>query len=232
MQFDGRDLDLGGSGGLDIAVLSVDKLGKILGHDVRRVDLAFDAATRDRVLASGLRVQSRVEVPKDACTLRVAAADAASARVGSLWIDLEVPNFDQAEIAMSGVLLTDSRAPGVPTANADEEVRKLLPAPPSTTRSFPRNTTIAWAAEVYRKAGIQDGVSLTTTIVGADGTEVFRRAVAGAVAPPPAPGDRVRVSDRASLESFAPGDYVLKVEARIADSDHAASREVLFRITR
>jgi VWFA-related protein len=230
MQVDGRDLDLGGTGGLDIAVVAVDKLGKIKGNDVRRVDLAFDRATRDRVLASGLRVQARVPVPKEACTLRVAAADGASERVGSIWVDLSIPDFEEAAISMSGMLLTDSSAPGVPTANVDEELRNLLPAPPSTARAFAPGTVIAWLAEVYRKDKTQAGVNVTTTIVGAGGTEVFRREAPGAEPAPAGPADRVRVSGRTSLEGFLPGDYVLKIEARLAGSDQKASREVAFRV--
>jgi VWFA-related protein len=230
MQFDGRDLDLGGTGGLDIAVIAVDRLGKIQGNDVRRVDLAFDPATRDRVLASGLRVQARVRVPKDTCTLRVAVADGASERVGSMWVDLAVPDFDEAAISLSGLLVTDSRAPGVPTANVDEDIRKLLPAPPSTERAFFRNTTIAWMAEVYRKGKTQESVNVATTIVATDGTEVFRREVPAAVPAPTGPADRVRVSERTSLEGFLPGDYVLKIEARLAGSDRKATREIAFRV--
>ncbi len=230
MQFDGRDLDLGGTGGLDIAVVAVDRLGKIQGHDVRRVDLAFDPATRDRVLASGLRVQVRVPVPKDACTLRVAAADGASERVGSLWVDVTVPDFDEAAISMSGLLVTDSRAPGAPTANVDEDIRKLLPAPPSTERAYLRDTTIAWMAEVYRKGKTPGSISVTTTIVGADGTEMLRREALSAEPAPAGPADRVRVSERTSLEGFLPGDYVLRIEAGLAGSDRKAIREIAFRV--
>ncbi len=230
MQFDGHDLDLAGTGGLDIAVVAVDKLGKIQGNDVRRVDLAFDEATRERVLASGLRVQVRVPVPKDRCTLRVAAADSSRERVGSMWMDVTVPDFDEAAVSMSGLLLTDSRAPGVPTANVDEDIRKLLPAPPSTGRSFARNTTIAWMAEVYRKGKTPGSISVTTTVVGADGTEVFRQEVPDARPGPTGPSDRVRVSGRTSLERLLPGDYVLRIEARLAGVDQKATREVAFRV--
>jgi VWFA-related protein len=230
MQFDGRDLDLGGTGGLDVAVVAVDKLGKIQGHDVRRVDLALDPATRDRARASGLRVQMRVPVPKAACTLRVAAADGGSERVGSMWVDVTVPDFDEAAISMSGLLVTDSRAPGVPTANVDEAIRKLLPAPPSTERAYFRDTTIAWMAEVYRKGKTPGSISVTTTIVGADGTEMWRREAPGAEPAPAGPADRVRVSERTSLEGFLPGDYVLRIEARLAGSDRKATREMAFRV--
>jgi len=230
MQFDGRDLDLGGKGGLDIAVISVDKLGKIQGNDVRRVDLAFDPSARDRVLKSGLRVQVRLPIPTDACTLRVAAADASSQRVGSLWTDLTVPDFGGAAISMSGLLLTDSHAPETPTANADEELRKLLPAPPSTERSFRRNVMVAWLAEVYRKSTEQRDVTVTTTITAADGHEVFRRLLPRAGAQPAEMADRIRVSDRTSLEGFLPGDYVLRIEAGIAGSSENVSRDVRFRV--
>jgi VWFA-related protein len=232
LQFDARDLDLSGKGGLDIAVIAVDNLGKIRGNDVRRVDLAFDQATRERVLASGLRVQARVPVPNDRCTLRVAAADSSRERVGSIWVDVTVPDFGEAAVSMSGLLLTDSRAPGVPTANVDEDIRKLLRAPPSTARAFPRNTTVAWMVEVYRKGKTPGSISLTTTIVGADGTEVFRQLVPDARPGPAGPSDRVRVSGRTSLESLLPGDYVLRVEARLAGSDQEATREIRFQVIR
>jgi hypothetical protein len=160
----------------------------------------------------------------------VAAADGASERVGSLWVDVTVPDFDEAPISMSGLLVTDSRAPGVPTANVDEDIRKLLPAPPSTERAYVRDTTIAWMAEVYRKGKTPGSISVTTTIVGADGTEMLRREAPYAEPAPAGPADRVRVSERTSLEGFLPGDYVLRIEARLAGSDRKATREIAFRV--
>ena len=145
-------------------------------------------------------------------------------------MDVTVPDFDEVAISMSGLLVTDSRASGVPTANVDEAIRKLLPAPPSTERTFARNTMIAWIAEVYRKGKTPGSMSLTTTIVGADGTEMLRREAPAAEPAPTGPADRVRVSERTSLEGYLPGDYVLRIEARLAGSDQKASREVAFRV--
>jgi hypothetical protein len=230
LQFDGRDLDLGGTGGLDLAVISVDTLGRIHGSDVRRVDLGFDQAGRDRVTKSGLRVQVRVPLPKDSSTIRIAAADGASRRVGSIWTDVSVPDFAAAPLSMSGVLVTDSGAPETPTANADDDMRKWLPAPPSTRRSFGPNVILAWAAEVYQKNAGRNEVAVTTTITAADGHEVFRRELARADAVPPAGADRIHVSNRTSLDGFPPGAYILKIEARLAGASESVSRDVRFTV--
>jgi hypothetical protein len=142
-----------------------------------------------------------------------------------------VPDFTHATISLSGLLLTGSRAPETPTANADEEIRTLLPAPPSTDRSFGRNVLIAWLAEVYWKGTERQELAVTTTIVAADGHEVMRRELPRADAQPPEGSDRIRVSNRTSLEGFLPGEYMLKIEARIAGSSDTVSRDARFRVT-
>jgi hypothetical protein len=171
LQFDGRDLDLSPSGALDVAVLAVDAQGIVRGHDVRRLDLSFDTVTQARVVEGGLRLQARVAVAPDAIGIRVAAADAAGPRVGSLWFDLDVPDYERAPLSMSDILLSDSTAGTVLTANADAGLRQ------------------------------------------ANGSERASRLVA-----------------RTPLAGYAPGAYVLRIEAGYAGAPGTVSRELLFQV--
>jgi VWFA-related protein len=226
VEFDGRDLDLSPSGTLDVAVLAIDAKGTVRGHDVRRIDLSFDASTRSGILEHGLRAQARVPVAPGVIGIRVAAADGAGPRVGSLWFDLDVPDYERTPLSMSGIVLSDGAAGAVLTANADEELQRALQAPASTRRAFTPNDNIAWLADVYRAVTGDAAVEITTTIRAAvDGREVFRqrRQAEGGES-------TTRLMARTPLAGFAPGGYVLRVDARHNGGTGIVSRELRFRV--
>jgi len=226
VQVDGRDLDLSPSGALDVAILAIDAQGAVRGHDVRRIDLSVDASTRAGIVERGLRAQARVPVAPGVIGIRVAAADGAGPRVGSLWFDLDVPDYERAPLSMSGIVLSDSAAGAVLTANADEELRQALQAPPSTRRAFTPGDSIAWLADIYRAAAGETAIEIVTTIRAAtDGREVFReRRQAGGSE------QASRLVARTPLAGYAPGAYVLRVEARDAGAPGTISRELLLRV--
>jgi hypothetical protein len=79
--------------------------------------LAFDAPTYERVKTSGLRIASQFELPGGRYQVRVATAS--SDRNGSVVYDLEVPDFDDGPLTMSGVALTTASAGEVFTLRQD-----------------------------------------------------------------------------------------------------------------
>jgi len=230
MQFDGHSLDLSGTGALDVAVVAVNETGGVTGQDVRRIDLAFGAAQRARVLDAGLRVQARVPIPAGTSALRIAAADPAGDRAGSMWIDVDVPDFDRAPLSMSGVVVTDGRAGDMATANVDKELHGVLAGPVSTRRAFAAGDTLTWMAESYTGAGAAVAVTTTSTITDAAGKVAFR---AGLQSDGTDRGDgriAVRTIGSTRLGGFAPGSYRLRVEATLASTGQSVSRDVAFRI--
>jgi hypothetical protein len=152
--------------------------------------------------------------------------------VGSVLSDLDVPDFSKAALSMSGLLLTSASANRIPTANPDPDFSKVLPGPPVTLREFPQNDVLAVFAEVYDNlTKTPHRVSIKTTVLSDTGTVVFA-----------AEGERRNDELKGAsggyghtttipLKGFAPGRYVLRVEARTLLSDGStASRDIEFRI--
>jgi VWFA-related protein len=230
IEIDGRDLDLSGKGGVDVAAVAVDKVGKIRGHDVRHVDLGLDPSTLSRVKQAGLRIHSRVPLEGGARTLRVAVSDGSTPRVGSLSLDLDVPDFDKAPVSMSGVLVTDGRATQAPTANVDEEFRKSLGAPASIARDFRAGDALQWLVEIYQKSGAARDMRVTTTITASDGRVVFTREERRPMSEPRNARGGVQVTGGMRLTDLPAGSYVLRIEASVAGEKQQIARAVPFRV--
>jgi VWFA-related protein len=240
VQADGRDLTFAKKDGklesaLDLAVLAVDgQSGKDKGGLHFSLALPVTAASQGQVIATGIRVTALVNLPPGTYQLRIGAADTASQRVGSVHYDLIVPDFTDAPLTMSGIVLSSAIAAQTPTAVAspDELIRKALPGPPTVSRQFRVGEDLALVAEVYdNESKTPHTVDITTSLQSDDGRVVYShedqrssQELGGSVG---GYGHQATIP----LKGMAPGLYVLKVEARTRlGKGFAASREVQFRI--
>ena len=113
----------------------------------------------------------------------------------------------------------------------DEGLKKLLPSPPTTTRGFATVESIFGYADVYDSLQPAHAVDITTSVTRVDGTKVFttteerKSAEFGGVK-----GGGYGVQFEVPLKDFAPGLYVLKVEAKPRIDKHAVSRELTFAV--
>ena len=123
---------------------------------------------------------------------------------------------------MSGILLSSSGATLTPTPRMDEELKKLLPAPPTTTRGFATVESIFGYADVYDSLQPAHSIDITTTVTRVDGTKVFttteerKSSEFGG-----GKGGGFGAQFEVPLKDFAPGLYVLKVEAKPRLDKHA-----------
>ncbi len=145
-----------------------------------------------------------------------------------------MPDFTDAPLTMSGVVLTSALASQVRTAVAspDDLIRKALPGPPTVSREFRVGEELALVAEVYdNDPKTPHTVDITTSLQSDDGRVVYshedqrsNKELGGSIG---GYGHQARIP----LTGMAPGLYVLKVEARTRlGKGFAASREVQFRI--
>ena len=147
-----------------------------------------------------------------------------------MFTDLEVPDFSDA-LSMSGILLSSSGASLTPTPRMDEELKKLLPAPPTTTRGFAQVESLFGYADVYDSLQPAHSVDVVTSVTRVDGTKVFttseerKSSEFGGVK-----GGGYGVQFEIPLKDFAPGLYVLKVEAKPRLDKPAVSRELTFAV--
>jgi VWFA-related protein len=223
---DGRFVD-----DLETSLIALDESGKVRGGDRNTMKLDLRPQTHAILARYGVRFTSRVTVPPGRYQLRIAAREGNARRVGSLIYDLNVPDFSEDDLVMSGLVVTSAGASRTPTPKEDEELKKVLPGPPTTQREFFEGDTLGLFTEVYdNQPAKPHTVDITTTLVADEGRVVYKT-------------EDTRKSDELKgvrggygyvaevpLKGVAPGLYVLRVEARSRLGGETQVREVQLRV--
>jgi hypothetical protein len=194
--------------------------------------MKLSRGSRDAVMQSGLRLTRRLSLRPGRYQIRVAARESNTASLGAVSLDLEVPNFADAPLLMSGLAVTSGFAARTVTANPDPAFKDILPAPPTTRREFPAGDTVSLFAEIYDNQRTPHRVAIRTTVTADDGRVVFtaaderRSEELGGTR-----GGGFGHTATVPLAGLAAGRYVLRVEAQTLLSGGAtAARELEFRI--
>ena len=218
---------------VEVAFSAVDASGKVWPGNRHVLTMEMSAATAAVARERGMRVLSEFALPPGRYQLRVATAEEGAGRSGSVFYDVEVPDFQKAGFAMSGLTLTAASAQAMPTVRPQDPLAGVLPAPPTTSREFERSDVVALFAEFYENASTAPPhtIQLATTVRAEDGRVVFENReqrsstdLQGARSGGYGYGIRVPLSD------FAPGAYVIRVEGRPQGGATATGREVLIRV--
>ncbi len=237
VQADGRDLsfkekDGKFDGSLDMAVVAVDEsAGKPRGGLNHVLTMPLTPATYQQVVRNGLRITSRMDLPPGRYQLRIGMVDTSSKRTGSVHLDLDVPDFGSEPLMMSGLVLTSALASLMRTAqgNPNDDLRKMLPGPATSSRAFRSGEELALAAEVYdNEAKTPHSVDITTLLLADDGRELYRHEDQRSSGELGGASGGYGLTARIPLKGVAPGLYLVKVEARSRlGKGQMASREVL-----
>jgi VWFA-related protein len=233
VELSGRDLNTAANSSVELAVFAVDARGKTKASSRETLSLNLRPETRTRVEQTGIRMLSRLNVPAGIYQLRVAAHDLAGGAMGSVLYDLEVPDFEKPPLVMSGLVLTSAASSTAPTAKPDTDLRQVLPGPPVAARSFPQNDQIAFFTDIYdNDLSAVHTLDITTTLTADEGRVVFKNAEERSTADLAGKRGGFGYGSTLALKDYAPGLYVLKVEARSRLGNNAsASREVQITIT-
>jgi VWFA-related protein len=217
---------------VEASVLAIDGDGRIKAGDRASLSLAVKPETLAALRQVGFRVLLRLPLPPGKYQLRVAARESGAGRMGSVYDDLEVPDFTRLPLSMSGLILSSRQNNVVPTPRPDETLQKLLAGHPTTARDFRSDDELVAAAEVYDTQGDRaHKVNITTTLLTDAGTSVFNRADERSSSELRGRTGGYGYSVRVPLKGLAPGLYVLRVEARSTLGKEAqASREVVVRV--
>ena len=218
---------------LEVSIVAADHDGKIRGSDRQTMNLALKPETHKVLMSGGgVRMLSRIELPPARYQIRVGVHESNGGTVGAVPIDVDVPDYSKLPFGLSGLVLTTSAAPRLTTPRPDQLLKEVLPLPPVATRVFGKDEVISVFTEIYdRSAPTSHEVDVKVDVVPAGGTiPVFSTAETRAMGASPT----VRVHGyKADIpaKGLAPGDYVLRVEAASRTGNHAAVREVPFKIT-
>jgi VWFA-related protein len=216
----------------EVSTLAIDASGKIRGGDRSVVNFALKPENRARFAETGVRVGTRIPLPPGRYQIRVAARESGSGRLGSLTYDLDVPNLTEDPLTISGIAVASATGLRTSTAKPDEELKAVLPGPAVAAREFPRGDELAVFAEVYdNQVKTPHVVDITTRVVSEDGRDVFKtseeRQSSELQGKPGGYGHTTRIQTK----EFAPGTYLLTVEARSRQGkSEPIGRTIPFRI--
>jgi len=217
---------------LELSVIAIDTSGKIKDGDRSVVNMGLKPETRERIVDTGIRMQTRLDLPPGRYQVRVAARESGAGHIGSVNYDLEVPDFSKEPLAMSGIVIASASGAQVMTAKADEELRTVLPAPATAMRQFSPNDTLAIFAEIYdNEAQTAHQVDITTTVLTDEGKTAFSTREERSSSELQGKKGGYGHTAQIPLKDLSPGLYVLKVEGKSRlGNQPAVAREVPFRV--
>ena len=145
-----------------------------------------------------------------------------------MFYDLEVPDFRKERLMVGGLLMTTPSVQQTPSIQPDPNVsNKLLPAPATSRREFPRSDVLALYTEIYDNDSSRQArrVDVTVRLVSESGTDVIvsrdelENGTSGEK-----PWEIYGYAKRIPLKELAPGRYLLRVEAALRGRDTAPAR--------
>jgi VWFA-related protein len=169
-------------------------------------------------------VLSRLALKPGRYEIRV-ALDAGSAERASVYTYVDVPNFAEQPLSLSGIVIGASPSP--PAAPSDA-FKDLLPILPSARREFVRTTRVSVFVRVYQAP--KDNarpVSMTARIQDTAGRVLFKDAAS--LEPGPS-GSNHAADYRLALpvERLNPGEYLLAIDA--TQGKYATGRSLRFTV--
>jgi VWFA-related protein len=219
---------------IELSFFGLNEQGKAVSAGWSDLDLTLRPETRDRVNAHGVRVNPRINLAPGRYQVRVGARETLGGMAGSVFYDLEVPDFRKEPLMVGGLLLTTPSVQQTPSIQPDQLVSKLLPAPATSRREFPRADLLALYTEIYDNDNARQArrIDVTIRLVSEEGTEVLgSRDELTNGGGTEKPWEIYGYAKQIPLKGLAPGRYVLRVEAAVRGQDRApAIRESLITV--
>ena len=175
--------------GIEVSMFALDERGKPHGGNFYQFNLALRPDTYQRVRDSIVRMNPRITLPPGRYQLRVGVRESGAGEMGTVFYDLQVPDYSGNGLAMSGLLLTSDTARAQFTPQPDDQLPQgSLPAPATSRRTFARGDVLNLFAEIYDTVSSRtpQRIEVITTLVGEDGVAAFRRAKHSVARPQPA----------------------------------------------
>ncbi len=170
-------------------------------------------------------VLSHIDLKPGRYQLRLAAFNQSVEIGGSVFVDVDVPDFAGAPVSLSGVLL--EAKPGLPVAPRDA-LTKIVPIVPTARRSFDARDQVSAFFNLYEsQSGTPKAVTLTTRIVDEKGATIMdKKETVDADS-----FGAARTVDKhveLPLAGRAKGDYLLTIEATLGTT--VTKRNVRFTV--
>ena len=208
---------------IDLLVKAFTPDGDERASDQQTIPITVPAPPRD-VETSRYEVLARIDLPKPGkYELRLTAHSSASDTRGSVYVDVDVPDFQKDKLSLSGIVVHQPTAttPAAPL----RLLRDVTPIVPTTERAFGASDIVTTLTRVYQRGNDKvSAVEMTVTIKDAAGKTAFTASETMAV-------DRFvdKAADyqfRLPLDKLQAGQYLLTFEA--AAGKNAVRRDIRF----
>jgi VWFA-related protein len=212
---------------VELSYEAIDRWGAVRAVERRAFTLNLGAESRARVAQTGLRLFGRLQLPRGAYHIRVAAHQP-DGTTASATADVEVPDYTDQPLTVSDFVVASAQSPRLLTLEEDRVLRSALPAQPTPERRFARNDSLTVFAEIYDSHWVvSQEVGVTMTVTADDGRLVFRHEEVLTTADK----GRFYLKGMLPLNTFGPGDYQLLVEVNTRKGIPAnASRAMRFAV--
>ena len=199
---------------LEVSVAAMDAAGKVTATN-QKVALDLKPETRKAVEAVGMRVLSWMDLAPGRYQIRVASRGVNSGAAGSVFYDLDVPEFAKEPLVLSSLVLTSATANRVPTTGSLDLLKDALPGPPTMARVFRAGDTLGLLADIYDAEKTPHTLDVVTTLTASDGSVAYRTADerSSAALKDAGPGAAILHTALVPLKDIAPGTYTLRVTA-------------------
>ena len=229
MELDAKAFDFKHSGDaysdrLELVVLSRRPDGKVQVETEEGIDLTL-RGNFDDVRAHGIRIGDRIELPPGHGRLLVGVREQNAGAIGTVPLEIDVPDFSKGRLSLSGILLTSAMSARVPTTHADMTLKDVLPAPPTSTREFSHDDVLTAFAEVYLNArDVSAAPAVSAQILGAGDVVVFDATKTAGAVLKKKDARTYRYTVRIPLTGLEAGRYRLRMTAS-SNGSKPVSRE-------
>jgi VWFA-related protein len=199
---------------LEVSVRAIDPKGTIRGSEHFDLNLRIRPESRPILLGTGFRVISKIDVPPGKYRLHIGARESGGGALGTIFTDLEVPDFLTPPLAISGLVLSSVDTGGVPTGRG-EQLKSRLPILPSTTREFQSSDELQIFSEVYdNEPSVPHTVDVVASVLTEDRTQtILRTHQQHSSAELAASAGRLNFAVQIPLKDLRPGMYTLRFQA-------------------
>jgi VWFA-related protein len=222
---------------LELSLFSVNEYGKAQKGVRSEVNLTLKPETVERVKTGGIRVNPRIALAPGRYQMRIGARETVAGQMGSVFYDLEVPDFRKQRLMLSGLLLTAASIQQTVTVQPDPLASKLLPAAATSRRQFSQNDMLALYAELYDNITSKQGrqIDVNVRLISETGQEVFtvRDSLSNGATAGVTPWTIYGYAQQIPLKNVPPGRYLLRVEAQVrgnVQDAKPAARETLITV--
>jgi hypothetical protein len=158
----GEGLDFAQVGGrftsrLEFGLLTLDSLARRRHVQPAAIDLSLSAEQTRQTQSTSVRWVSTLDMAPGRYSLRVAGHAVGAKTAGSVFLDIDMPKFDEEKLWIGGIALTSEVASRALTAGVSS-AELNLPTPPTTARTFVKGDVVTLSAGVHTPANFTTGL--------------------------------------------------------------------------